>query len=298
MSTASLHARRSRRAAFTLVELLVVISIIALLIAILLPSLKKARAQAKDVVCKANLHSVGQAFTMYAESYRGVWPPAVDTYQLQNRWPVPFHESGIITAQLAEYDANGKVKRGGDESIFLCPAERAERAIPDWRGTGEYVDRVTVGGSYALNEEIHRKGGKLERGYFPPPTAVPPYLNKIDNCRRAGAVIAVIDNAIPIQTVTSPGWRFHRGYTPGLTDGENMDGAFFAGYRMYDGSDFPPAYRSIFEKFRIIGGRHGGHANALMIDTHVEALKPDNIAYNQVSWDRWDGDPTKVPGGH
>ena len=56
--------RRTGRG-FTLIELLVVVSIIALLISILLPSLSRAREQAKLVACQANISSVGKTFILY-----------------------------------------------------------------------------------------------------------------------------------------------------------------------------------------------------------------------------------------
>ncbi|OHB57355.1 MAG: hypothetical protein A2Y07_11890 [Planctomycetes bacterium GWF2_50_10] len=62
--------------AFTLVELLVVISIIGLLLAILMPALNKVRQIGKRTVCKANLHSVAQAFRMYLDDNRLIMPPA------------------------------------------------------------------------------------------------------------------------------------------------------------------------------------------------------------------------------
>ncbi len=54
--------------AFTLVELLVVISIIALLLSVLMPSLSKARDQARAVVCLTNLKQWGLVWNLYTNS--------------------------------------------------------------------------------------------------------------------------------------------------------------------------------------------------------------------------------------
>jgi len=60
-----------KRRAFTLIELLVVIAIIALLMAILMPSLQRAREQGKAVVCQTRLKQWGVVFSMYTDDNNG-----------------------------------------------------------------------------------------------------------------------------------------------------------------------------------------------------------------------------------
>src|SRR5580765_5900633 len=69
-----MRIRRAIRQAFTLVELLVVIGIIAILIAVLLPALRTAREHALSVQCLSNLRACGQILYMYANQNKGMFP--------------------------------------------------------------------------------------------------------------------------------------------------------------------------------------------------------------------------------
>ncbi|AQQ71759.1 PilD-dependent protein PddA [Limihaloglobus sulfuriphilus] len=107
--------------AFTLIELLVVISIIALLMAILMPTLSRARQQAKAVVCGTNLKTLGTVWTFYAEDNNGYFPMGNSWRTWKAWWKGP--EDGGITNYLpsgsrwaAEADESG-VFEG-----YYCPA--------------------------------------------------------------------------------------------------------------------------------------------------------------------------------
>ncbi len=78
-----------RQKGFTLIELLVVISIIALLLSILMPSLRRAKNQAKAVVCMSKLHQWGLAWSLYAQEnderyfgYDMFWGPLRPYYEV------------------------------------------------------------------------------------------------------------------------------------------------------------------------------------------------------------------------
>ena len=69
--------RRGERSAFTLIEMLVVITIIALLVTLLLPTVKRAKAQGRDAQCKSLQRQILYATQLYAEDYK-VTPLATD----------------------------------------------------------------------------------------------------------------------------------------------------------------------------------------------------------------------------
>ena len=67
---------------FTLIELLVVVAIISLLVSILLPSLNRAKELARQAICAANLHNLGNGVMLYANDYDGRTPPILSVFAM------------------------------------------------------------------------------------------------------------------------------------------------------------------------------------------------------------------------
>ncbi len=146
------------RRGFTLVELLVVISVIALLISILLPSLRKAREQAKQVKCAAHLSGFGRGFFGYAVENNdylcsGSFDPDVD-----NGRDGPVDRVGWV-ADLV----NNKYAFPAEQ---LCPSNEArvnqKLANGGPAGSGSFGKTFTNGDSYTTWELID---ARIRRGY-------------------------------------------------------------------------------------------------------------------------------------
>jgi len=116
------------RRAFTLVELLVVIGIIALLISILLPALNKARRSATAVQCLSNERTIGQAMLMYSNDNRGVilpcttWPGATTT-GTPDFWAFSL-VAGKYLPDPAINGSGGSVATASRNTVLVCPSVR------------------------------------------------------------------------------------------------------------------------------------------------------------------------------
>ena len=114
---------KEKKSRFTLIELLVVIAIIAILAAMLMPALQKARERSNVMTCLNNLKSIGSCVSMYANDFAG-WPPPVTPYQGD---PLNLRNYAW-TLIKSQYAADSTQSNKGN--IFKCPFHQKKRC-PD-----------------------------------------------------------------------------------------------------------------------------------------------------------------------
>ena len=175
--------------AFTLVELLVVISIIAILLAVLMPALQKARKQARTVMCQSNLKQWGLMYAMYCDNNSGYFFSG----QIDGRSTAIKTDHGQYWTTLMEpYSKNAK--------MWLCPEVTKPKLIhgaPGMPEKGDLPDVAWAASNVTLN--IMRIGSYGINGWIlnPVPDATTifnrtPVENSWRTCQNKGA------NNIPV----------------------------------------------------------------------------------------------------
>lgn len=127
------------RIGFTIIELLVVISMVALLIGMLLPALKKAKEAARKIQCLSNLRQITNGLHVYANEFDGRFPPsttdqnASSTFYLCTTQPHVLDPALFIQAEVdgitCYFQAHGMLLPLSimtDVRVFYCPSQRFE----------------------------------------------------------------------------------------------------------------------------------------------------------------------------
>jgi prepilin-type N-terminal cleavage/methylation domain-containing protein/prepilin-type processing-associated H-X9-DG protein len=143
LSKKNMFARLGKNAAFTLIELLVVIAILSILLAVIVPALRKAKESAKAVVCRTHLKTLALANELYAARCGNWYVPAIDTTMTARGEPT--WNSNVLFRELVGLQSAYVGSSFVLPKDYLCPSDTQSNETY-WNQAGiTYANFVSYG---------------------------------------------------------------------------------------------------------------------------------------------------------
>jgi prepilin-type N-terminal cleavage/methylation domain-containing protein/prepilin-type processing-associated H-X9-DG protein len=262
------------RKAFTLVELLVVMVVIAILASLILSGYQNVTAAAQGALCANNLRQIGAAIQAYSNDHNGEMPPGPERH-----YPSPTNpgvaNSSYLTDTLTTAPNNYLGFRSTYQDIMKSGHATLHNAGVFWCPTDNYMATHSsvnyFGGSYAFSYYVGSDPGFptyydiTSQSWVPWPNTDPnhsyhPEYGKVSAMRNASKIIYMIDGAPPsiyVNMIIDPGGR---------------DWPFVANAT----SDPTPQLNAGYGEVLF---RHSNKANALFMDGSVRALSYSDLAH-------------------
>ncbi|GMU20387.1 MAG: hypothetical protein AMXMBFR13_04840 [Phycisphaerae bacterium] len=252
--THRLRPARCCAAGFTLIEVLVVVAIIAVLLAILMPSLANAREKAKRTVCLSNQKQIANALGMYVHGQQGWLPHSVPAFNASLTWIVwqefakkPYPPKGWVHLGLL-YGA----KMVKEPQIFYCPSYRAyPHVYPEgwnrFEAGNKGIEKVATSYSYALNGQIDwyspgvRTTARWEKVKINEALYACVFIGKVDKKQRYG--------------VWPHRGGINAGYADGSARGVHVDDKLASeAFELYNDNSIPPMDYFSYCFYRMLAG--------------------------------------------
>ncbi len=261
----------ARLRGFTLIELLVVVAIMVLLIAILMPSLARARSQARSVLCLSNLRQLSHGWHMYADDHDEVLLPGryakapggmsnpANWYKIANglkyrpRWVATMGE--YVGLPAFNFPRTDDDRQDYDARVYACPQ------VPEWIDERNYAygyNHQFLGNARQTNGQFHN---------FP--------VNR-SQIRSFGGTVMATDCM-----GTAAGFPASQRH-PYNNDGKSYDELGNHGWtldppRLTDASDCGTGDEG--SPRAAVDPRHAGKANVAFCDGHCEPQTPKELGY-------------------